>query len=171
MLTKKTLFANAVGIFALLLTVSYTTLHAGQEEPAFSPMPDQTQILANEEGVAIDGFDAVAYFDKGEAVKGVEVHSCEYLNKTWHFSSVENRDKFLANPEKFTPQYGGFCAYSLSKNKIVESNPKSFTIRDDKLYLYVNDRLAEKDAKEEKTVFSFKKTVRDKNWLTFQSDF
>jgi len=171
MLTKTNLFTYALGIFALLLTAFAGAQHTNEQEPAFSPMPSQTQVQANEDGVAIDGFDPVAYFDKGEAVKGLPIHSCEYLDKTWHFSSVENRDKFLANPEKFSPQYGGYCAHSIGKNKIVESNPQSFTVRDEKLYLYINDRLAKKDAEEEKTAFSFTNTVRDKNWLTFQSDF
>ena len=105
-------------------------------QPGFSPVPSENQVIANADGVAIDGFDPVAYFDEGQAVKGVEIHSCEYLNRTWHFSSAENRDKFLSNPEKFSPQYGGFCAHSLGRNKLIASNPKAFSIRDDKLYLY-----------------------------------
>ena len=158
-------------VIVLLATWSISAQQSNEVEPEFSPMPAQVNIMANEDGVAIDGFDPVAYFDEGKAVKGVEIHSCEYLNRTWHFSSAENRDKFLSNPEKFSPQYGGFCAHSLSNNKLIESNPEAFTIRDDKLYLYVNNRQAEKDAKRNEIKFEFNKTERDKNWLTYQSNF
>ena len=158
-------------VIVLLATWSISAQQSNEVEPEFSPMPAQVNIMANEDGVAIDGFDPVAYFDEGKAVKGVEIHSCEYLNRTWHFSSAENRDKFLSNPEKFSPQYGGFCAHSLSNNKLIESTPEAFTIRDDKLYLYVNNRQAEKDAKRNEIKFEFNKTERDKNWLTYQSNF
>jgi len=168
---KNTLITKVVGLAALLMTITIGAQQATELKPAFSPMPSESRIQANEEGVAIDGFDPVAYFDQGEAVKGLETHSCEYLNKTWHFSSAENRDKFLSNPQKFSPQYGGFCAHSLSRNKIVESNPQAFAIRDDKLYLYVNDNIANKDIKRDEITFKFNKTERDKNWLTFHSDF
>ena len=171
MTIRKILFTKIMVVIALLATLSISAQQSNEVEPEFSPMPAQVNIMANEDGVAIDGFDPVAYFDEGKAVKGVEIHSCEYLNRTWHFSSAENRDKFLSNPEKFSPQYGGFCAHSLSNNKLIESNPEAFTIRDDKLYLYVNNRQAEKDAKRNEIKFEFNKTERDKNWLTYQSNF
>ena len=171
MTNKKTLFTQIIAVIALLATLSISAQQSTEIEPEFSPMPAQTNVQANEDGVAIDGFDPVAYFDDGKAVKGLEVHSCEYLNKTWHFSSAENRDKFLSNPEKFSPQYGGYCAHSIGKNKLVESNPEAFSIRDDKLYLYVNNSQATKDKKRNETKFKFNKTKRDSNWLTYQSDF
>ncbi len=171
MTIKITTLTKAAGFFALLLTLSISAQQSQEIEPQFSPMPAEVPVQANKDGVAIDGFDPVAYFDDGKAVKGVAVHSCEYLNRTWHFSSAENRDKFLSDPEKFSPQYGGYCAHSLSKNKIVESDPESFLVRDEKLYLYTNDSVARKDTKIDKSKFSFNKSVRDKNWLTYQSDF
>jgi len=174
--------AAFIGMIASLMTVSLGAQETAAEaadnvqsavaEESSSPVqPLSSPVQANEEGVAIDGFDPVAYFDESKAVKGVSIHSCEYLNRTWHFSSEENRDKFLADPEKFTPQYGGYCAHSLSNNKIIESDPESFAIRDDKLYLYVNDRLAEKDINRSETKFDFSRTQRDKNWFTYQQDF
>ena len=183
---KKKYSAAFIGMIASLMTVSLgaqeTTAEAVDDvqsaiaeettELASSPVqPLSSPVQSNEEGVAIDGFDPVAYFDESKAVKGVSIHSCEYLNRTWHFSSEENRDKFLADPEKFAPQYGGYCAHSLSNNKIIESDPESFAIRDDKLYLYVNDRLAEKDINRSETKFDFNRTQRDRNWFTYQQDF
>jgi len=168
---KTTIITKALGIVTLLMAVSTSAQQTKEIEPAFSPMPSTSKIQTNEDGVAIDGFDPVTYFNDGQAVKGLSTHSCEYLNKTWHFSSAENRDKFLSNPEKFSPQYGGFCAHALSQNKLVKSNPEAFSIRDDKLYLYENKTSAKKDTKRDETTFKFNKTERDKNWLTFHSDF
>jgi len=168
---KITFITKALGVAALFLTLSISAQQSSELKPGFSPAPSQSVIQANEDGIAIDGYDPVAYFDQGKAVKGLDTHSCEYLNKTWHFSSAENRDKFLSNPEKFSPQYGGFCAHSLSQNKIITSNPEAFTVRDDKLYLYATEKLAKKGAENDKTTFKFNNTVRDKNWLTYQSDF
>ena len=128
-------------------------------------------IQTNSQGVAIDGFDPVAYFDQDKAVKGSSEYNCEYLNTTWHFSSAENRDKFLSNPEKFVPQYGGYCAHSLTSNRIVYSNPESFVIRDDKLYLYSEERAAVKDTARKENIFSKKKDTRDTNWLTYKRSF
>jgi len=59
----------------------------------------------------------------------------------------------------------------LNNNKIVESNPQSYLIRDDKLYLYVNESLAERDGKRKENIFSKNKTLRDNNWLTYQAEF
>ena len=86
-------------------------------------------------------------------------------------SSAENRDKFLSNPEKFAPQYGGYCAHSLTSNKIVYSNPESFVVRDDKLYLYAEERAAVKDTGRKDNIFAKKKSNRDDNWLTYQLSF
>jgi len=128
-------------------------------------------IQANEKGIAIDGFDPVAYFTKNQAIKGTAIHSCQYQNRTWHFSSAENRDKFLENPEQFIPQYGGYCSHSIHKNKLVHSNPEAFIVRDNKLYLYFNEKVAKQDVKVNKFTFTQKNKVRDNNWLTFKRTF
>lgn len=133
--------------------------------------PQMSPIQKTDEGVAIDGYDPVAYFDQSEAVKGSSIHSCEYLNTTWHFSSAENRDKFLENPDRFVPQYGGYCAHSITNKKVIRSNPESFAVVDDKLYFYRNDRLQKKDGKADENIFAKKKSKRDSNWLTFESNF
>ena len=136
-----------------------------------SNAPQMSPIQKNDEGVAIDGYDPVAYFDEDAAVKGSSIHSCEYLNTTWHFSSAENRDKFLDNPDKFVPQYGGYCAHSITNKKVIQSNPESFSVVDDKLYFYRNNRLQKRDSNADENVFAKKKAQRDNNWLTFESNF
>ena len=122
-------------------------------------------------GVAIDGYDPVAYFDQDKAVKGDAAYTCEHNNVTWHFSSAENRDRFLENPEKFSPQYGGYCAHSITSNKLVTSDPEVFSIRDDKLYLYTDVKLKKRDVKRSTISFNKSKSKRDNNWLTYQKDF
>lgn len=166
-----TVAAAVLWTVALFLSVSLNAQEQNGAEENFSPIEKPTSVQTNDEGVAIDGYDPVAYFDQDKAVKGLSIHTCEYLDATWYFSSAENRDKFLANPEEFAPQYGGFCAHSLNKNKIVDSNPQSYLIRDNKLYLYLNEGLAEKDGKRKENIFSKNKSVRDSNWLTYQAEF
>jgi len=126
-------------VLSLLIVMSVgflsTTLHS-QEFNVYN----RSLIQANDEGVAIGGYDPVAFFLQDEAVVGQAEYSCSYLGKTWHFSSEENRDKFLSSPERFTPEYGGFCAHSLTNGTLVEANPEAFLIRDEKLYFYAEKK-------------------------------
>jgi YHS domain-containing protein len=87
---------------------------------------------------AIKGYDTVAYFTQGEAVKGKTELSYEYLGATWWFSSEEHRLLFIASPEKYAPQYGGYCAYAVSRNTTASIKPKVFNIHEGKLYLNYN---------------------------------
>ena len=137
----------------------------------FNPTTLISPVQSNEEGIALDGFDTVAYFKQERAIRGTAQFSCEYQNKTWYFSSAENREAFLANPEDFIPQYGGYCAHSLSNDKLVRSNPESFSIRDNKLYLYVNDNVAKKDLEKKENIFANHSKKRKKNWFKYESSF
>ena len=87
---------------------------------------------------AIKGYDTVAYFTLGEAVKGKKELSYEYLGASWWFSSEEHRQLFIASPEKYAPQYGGYCAYAVSRNTTASIKPKVFNIHEGKLYLNYN---------------------------------
>ena len=88
--------------------------------------------------LAIRGYDTVAYFTQGEAIKGVKTISHEYKDATWLFSSEENKKLFMDNPESYEPQYGGYCAYAVSRGSAASIKPKLFTIHNDKLYLNYN---------------------------------
>ena len=89
-------------------------------------------------GVAIDGTDPVAYFTDGAPVEGSSEFEHEWNGATWRFASAENRDKFAADPEAYAPQYGGYCAWGIAKDRTVGINPTIFRIFDDKLYLNLN---------------------------------
>ncbi|NER14603.1 YHS domain-containing protein [Leptobacterium flavescens] len=89
-------------------------------------------------GLAVNGYDVVAYFD-GTPAKGDKKIVSEYDGVKFSFSSQENLEKFKANPKKYVPQYGGYCAYAVAKTgKKVSINPETYEIRDGKLFLFYN---------------------------------
>lgn len=97
---------------------------------------DENVPVYTESGVAIRGTDPVAYFTQAKPVQGSAEFAAEFQGATWHFSSDENRDTFLTNPEKYAPAYGGYCAYALSLGTHkVETDPKAWSIVDGRLYL------------------------------------
>ena len=108
---------------------------------AFALDPTYTSFFSSE---AIKGYDTVAYFTEGKPVKGSDDFSTEYNAATWLFSSQQNLDLFLANPDKYAPQYGGYCAYAVATNTTASIKPELFTIVGDKLYLNYSKSINEK---------------------------
>ncbi len=97
----------------------------------------QTQPI-DENGLAIGGYDVVAYFS-GEAKEGSEKYTAKYNDATYRFSSKDNLKDFKKNPQAYLPQYGGYCAWGVgAKNTKFPINPKTFDIIDGKLYLFYN---------------------------------
>lgn len=86
-------------------------------------------------GIAIRGYDTVAYFTQGEPMPGSASFSAQWEGATWLFASQENLDLFNAEPTRYAPQYGGYCAYGVAKGGLVKIEPENWTIIDDKLYL------------------------------------
>ncbi len=86
-------------------------------------------------GVAIDGTDPVAYFTESRAVEGAKQFSTEWNGATWRFASAANLAAFTADPEKFAPQYGGYCAWAVSQGYTADIDPQAWKIVDGKLYL------------------------------------
>jgi YHS domain-containing protein len=85
---------------------------------------------------AVGGYDAVAYFTQGKPVKGKAEFSMKYKGVEWRFSSKENLEKFKADPTKYAPQYGGYCAWAIAaKGDAVKGDPKYWRIVNGKLYL------------------------------------
>ena len=95
-------------------------------------------------GLAIKGYDPVAYFVDGQAVKGEKAYRYEWQGATWRFSSEEHKKRFIEDPEKYAPQYGGYCAWSVSQGGKVTIDPKMWKIVDGKLYLNFNSKVQEK---------------------------
>jgi YHS domain-containing protein len=107
----------------LLTTISTPVLAAG----------DINVVSSN--GLAIHGYDPVAYFVSGEPQEGIAAYSYEFEGTKWAFVNEENKQAFIANPDAYNPQYGGHCAYAASKNSIANTDPYAWTIHDGKLYL------------------------------------
>lgn len=90
------------------------------------------------DGVAIRGHDPVAYFKDGKPVKGSADHRVEHKGSVFLFASKANRDVFAAEPDKYAPQYGGFCAFGMASGYKAATDPAAFTVANGKLYLNYN---------------------------------
>lgn len=87
-------------------------------------------------GLGVSGYDLVAYYNN-TAIKGKSKFKATYKDVTYQFSSQQNLETFKKTPEKYLPQYGGFCAYALATDaEKMKVNPKTFEVRDGKLYLF-----------------------------------
>lgn len=103
------------------------------------------EIFTNKQGVAINGYDAVAYFDDGKASAGKADYSTVWRGATWYFASEKHRDTFVQSPEKYAPQYGGFCAFGMClKKKQYPTDPAlAWKIINGKLYLNYDKKTQE----------------------------
>jgi YHS domain-containing protein len=115
--------------------------------------------------IAIKGYDTVAYFETGKALKGNESFSFIWRNMTWHFSTKENRDLFAASPEKYAPQYDGYCAWAMTEARKAQTDPEIWKIVNGKLYLQCSQAAYEKWSRD--IPGNIKKA--DMNWLKFIS--
>ena len=102
-----------------------------------APAPAQAQKaeIYTSWGSAIRGYDPVAYFTEGKPVKGSSQFTHRWKDATWRFASAQNRDAFAAAPEKYAPQYGGYCAYGVAQGYTVSTVPEAWSVVEGKLYL------------------------------------
>ena len=119
--------------------------------------------LADE--VAIKGYDTVAYFQAGKALKGSESFTFQWHNLTWYFLTKENRDQFVANPEKYAPQYDGYCAWAMTESRKAVTDPEAWKIVNGKLYLNCSMAAYEKWSRD----IPGNIIKADRNWLKFNS--
>ena len=90
------------------------------------------------DGIALKGYDPVAYFTAGKPTPGVEPYSYRWQGVTYRFASAEHRERFQAAPERYLPQYGGYCAYAMFLNLIADIDPARWAVVDGKLYVNNN---------------------------------
>lgn len=113
--------------YLILLTVSLLFMKGFAKDPVYTPLFNNN---------SASGYDVVAYFKEDKAVKGKKDFKTEYRGANWLFSTKENLDLFKKEPEKYAPQYGGYCAYALAvSGDLVSSDPKAWTIYNSKLYM------------------------------------
>lgn len=140
--------ARVLAFFILL--VSFRSLFAAEainintfgSSGGFFSGPDRTD-------TAIRGYDTVAYFTVGKPVRGNDQFVTEYKGAKWKFSNQENLEKFKADPAKYAPQYGGYCAYGIANDSLVKIEPDQWTIVDGKLYLNYDDDINKKWKKDQ----------------------
>ncbi|HWB26928.1 MAG TPA: YHS domain-containing (seleno)protein [Chitinophagaceae bacterium] len=113
-------------VLAAVLVAGFTTAFAQKAE------------VFNDDGIAVHGYDVVAYFTKSQPVKGDSKFALKWNNATWYFASQADLDLFKASPAKYAPQYGGYCAYGLSQGHKASTKPEAWTIINGKLYLNYN---------------------------------
>jgi len=87
-------------------------------------------------GIALGGYDSVSYFQNKKPIKGSQDIVTDYEGAKYQFSSQENKEIFLQNPEQYIPSYGGFCAIAMSEGSVVDANPKSYLIQDNRLLVF-----------------------------------
>jgi YHS domain-containing protein len=123
---------NRLVLLALIGLLASQTAHS---------QPDQRKKHFNlaKSGLAIQGYDPVAYISQNKAVEGSKANSVVHEGVIYYFSSAENKNAFIANPRKYEPQYGGWCAYAMGANaEKVSVDPETFKVVDGKLFLFYN---------------------------------
>ena len=116
--------------------------------------------------VALQGYDTVAYFTLGEPTKGSSEFTTSYQGAEFQFASQENLTLFLADPAKYAPQYGGYCAWAVAQDKTAKGDARRWAIVDGKLYLNYNKGIQKKwDADRSGFI-----TSADANWPTVLQD-
>ena len=121
------------GVLALGVTAFLFSGVACAAEPPINTL--KNSLFGGRTDSAINGYDPVAYFTVGKPVKGQDNFATEWMGAKWKFSSQANLALFKSNPEKYAPQYGGYCAYGVTQGSLVKVEPEQFTLRDGKLYL------------------------------------
>lgn len=103
----------------------------GAASPAFAAKPE---VYTKSQNLALGGYDAVSFFG-GTPVKGAAAHQTTYHGATFQFSSADNLAKFKADPAKYAPQYGGYCAWAAAQGKTAPGDPRYYRVVNGKLYL------------------------------------
>lgn len=114
----------------LLLALSATA--AADKDPVYTSLFSST---------ALKGYDAVAYFTVGEPLRGDDELAYKWNGVRWLFASAANRDAFIAEPERYAPQYGGYCAWAVSQGYTASGDPTVWAIVDGKLYVNYDEKI------------------------------
>ena len=119
------LLRQPLGWLLCLLCLAWAPAWAG-EAPVYTGLFSKT---------AVGGYDPVAYFTEGRPVKGDGRFVTSYKGAEWRFASAENRERFLASPESYAPQYGGYCAWAVAQGYTASGDPQRWKIVNGRLYL------------------------------------
>ncbi len=143
-----------------------------QSQPATERYRNTAEWDLNKRDLAVQGYDPVAYFPEGggKATKGKKSIEYRYKGVVYRFASARNRDLFKQAPDRYEPQYGGWCAWAMSQGGKTEINPKSFIVKDDKLFLFYDGLFGDtkKDWQQGNHTSLVKKA--DGNWKGFSNE-
>jgi YHS domain-containing protein len=139
------------GILAMALLIAALLNTQAQQSEIFAPG-----------GKAIKGYDPVAFFKETQPVKGADSLLYNWKNVNWYFASQQNLDSFKTNPEKYAPQYGGYCAYGTSQGHKAPTETSTWTIVNGKLYFNYNGKVKEIWTKDQPTLIE----KADQQWPT-----
>lgn len=128
-------------LFAVFAMFAVSTA-ADAREPEVSLL--KPSLFGGEYKNALNGYDAVSYWTAGKPQKGNKKFSFSFKDRTWLFTSQENLDKFKADPDKYRPAYGNYCAYALANGQLAAGDPKAWHIHEGKLYLNYNKSIQKK---------------------------
>jgi len=109
-----------------------------------SAFADELVNVSGASKIAVSGYDTVAFFTEGKAVNGSPFISAEYQGATYFFATEEHKRLFTANPAKYAPQFGGYCAYGVSLGKLFPVDIDTWQVRDGQLYLNLNASILKK---------------------------
>ena len=114
-------FGSIVAVLAL-----FTVVASAAGKPAINLSRGQ---------LALGGYDAVAYIADGKALQGSASFEYRWMDATWRFASADHRDQFSKDPQRYAPQFGGYCAYAVSQGHTANGDPKVWRVVDGRLYL------------------------------------
>lgn len=148
----KPFFIRACSLFAML-TMLLSNVAWSEQDSIYT---------ARFSSLAVGGYDVTAYFTEAKPVKGKKAFKTEYMKAEWHFASQENLDKFTSDPERYVPQYGGYCAWAVSQGSTASGDPLLWTVHEDKLYLNYNAKINKKWDQDKDELIA----IADENWPT-----
>ena len=129
MLTRRSALTRSALAFGLAATASLALAPAAFAQKLF---------FGSVKGVAVSGYDPVAYFTEGKPVKGNPAIKVTHAGADWYFASAANQQAFSLAPDKYMPQYGGHCAWAAAQKYLAPGDPSAWKIVDGKLYLNAN---------------------------------
>ena len=130
--SRRAVFAAALFMLLPLASANLGGVALAKKDPVY------TGKFSN---AAAGGYDVTAYFSESRPVKGNSKFTAKYRGAKWSFASKENMEKFLADPEKYAPQYGGYCAWAVAQGNTASGDPLLWTVHGGKLYLNYNKKI------------------------------
>jgi YHS domain-containing protein len=154
----------AIFVYGAIVVVLAVFVGALFVAPLLGPTTQFAKYNVDSAKVAIHGYDTVAYFTEGKAMKGKAEFEQTWEDARWQFASATNRELFKANPERYAPQFGGYCAGGLAVGEYANGDPELWAIVDEKLYFVKNKKYFTEWSKAEKGHIHF----AEYNWNNYR---